>query len=320
VAPDQHGFGLNTTPLLLPYKRERHSADINCKPYLRSSGSAQRGSPDLRTNPMLFSNERAGILPESVERCRLRAALIAKPVGMAFAGTVFFAASVLCTVSAYAAGPAPVDLGIAKYFVILTETGITDVSASAVLGNVGTSPITGAADLLSCTEVTGNILSVDAAGPPPCNRISPASLGRSIGAMETAYTDAASRIPNVTELGAGMIGGLTLSPGTYAWSSDVLINSNLTLMGGRKDVWIFQVAQNVNLANATSILLAGGAKAKNIFWQVAGQVTMGTTSHFQGIVLGKTMIALKTGATITGRLYAQTAVSLEMNMVSKPGG
>jgi hypothetical protein len=98
----------------------------------------------------------------------------------------------------------------------------------------------------------------------------------------------------------------------------VLIPSNITLQGKPKDVWIFQVAQDVNLAAATSVILQGGAKAKNIFWQVAGQVTMGTTSHFEGVILSATQIAMKTGASINGRLYAQTAVTLEMNTVTVP--
>ena len=63
---------------------------------------------------------------------------------------------------------------------------------------------------------------------------------------------------------------------------------------------------------------AVGAKAKNIFWQVAGQVTLGTTSHFEGTILSATQISMKTGASINGRLYAQTAVSLQMNSVNKP--
>jgi hypothetical protein len=272
---------------------------------------------------MRFEIERAGTMPVTVKPCRspARFASPAAPSIAARSMPVFlFAAATLYAQTAAAAGPAPVSLGIAKYFVILSETGIADVSASAITGNVGTSPITGAADHLTCTEVTGHVLSVDAAGPAPCSKASASALTRSIGAMETAYTDAAGRTPDVNELGAGNIGGLTIAPGTYKWTSDVLIGSNVTLSGGPKDVWIFQVAQDVNIANATSVMLAGGAKAKNIFWQVAGTVTMGTTSHFAGVVFGKTMIAMKTGASITGRLYAQTAVTLEMNTVKKPGG
>jgi hypothetical protein len=269
---------------------------------------------------MSLRHDRTGAMPGSVEQSRPPASQSTARIVVRSGAAMLFAASMLCTASAYAAGPALVDLGIAKFFVILTEAGITDVFPSAVFGSVGTSPITGAADLLSCSGVNGRILSVDAAGPAPCSTMHPASLTRSILAMETAYTDAAGRTPDVTDLAGGAIGGLTITPGTYKWTGSVMIGSNVTFAGGHNDVWILQVAQDVDLANATAILLSGGALARNIFWQVAGQVTMGTTSQFEGIVLAKTSISMKTGASITGRLYSQTAVSLEMNAVNKPGG
>ena len=64
--------------------------------------------------------------------------------------------------------------------------------------------------------------------------------------------------------------------------------------------------------------LSGGAQAKNIFWQVAGEVTMGTTAHFEGIIMSKTGITLRTGASLNGRALAQTAVILDGNVVTKP--
>ena len=64
--------------------------------------------------------------------------------------------------------------------------------------------------------------------------------------------------------------------------------------------------------------LAGGAQAKNIFWQVAGGVTIGTTAHFEGVALSQTIIAVNTGASVNGRLLAQTAVTLQMNAVTQP--
>ena len=110
-------------------------------------------------------------------------------------------------------GPSPVVLGTAGDFVILTKAGITDVPASKVTGDVGTSPITGAADLLTCTEVTGIIYSVNAAGPNPCRVVYAARLTTAVLDMQTAYTDAAGRpTPDFTELGRGNIGGMTLWP------------------------------------------------------------------------------------------------------------
>src|ERR1700689_3969840 len=216
-------------------------------------------------------------------------------------------------------GQKAVDLGGAGIFAILSKSGITDVFASTITGDVGASPITGAAIHLTCTEVTGIIYSVNAAGPLPCRVTDPSLLTTAVGNMQTAYTDAAGRTnPNFTNLGAGQIGGLTLVPGLYKWTTSVLISTNVTLSGGANDVWIFQIAGKLTQANATKMILKGGALPKNIFWQTSGAVSIGTTAHFEGVLLAKTMIALKTGASANGRLLAQTAVTLEQNAVTQP--
>lgn len=217
-------------------------------------------------------------------------------------------------------GQAPVRLGASGSFAILTKSGITDVFASVINGDVGASPITGAAIGLTCGEVkTGTIYSVDAAGPLPCTVSNATLLTSAVGDMETAYTDAAGRTsPSFTELGAGEIGGLTLTPGLYKWGTGVLISNDVTLSGGPNDVWIFQIAGTMTQANATRVTLAGGALAKNVFWQAAGAVAIGTTAHFEGVMLAKTMIAVNTGASANGRLLAQTAVTLQQNAVAQP--
>lgn len=215
---------------------------------------------------------------------------------------------------------APVNLRSAGSFALLTKTGITNVYASVINGDVGTSPITGAAIGLTCGEIpTGKLYTVDAAGPLPCSITDATFLTMAVGDMETAYTDAAGRVlPDFTELGSGEIGGQTLVPGLYKWGSDVTISTDVTLAGGPTDVWIFQIAGQINQASATRVNLTGGALAKNVFWQAAGAVSIGTTAHFEGIVLAKTMVAAKTGATVNGRLLAQTAVTLQKNTVTEP--
>jgi Ice-binding-like len=214
---------------------------------------------------------------------------------------------------------AAVRLGTAGNFAILSKSGITDVYASAITGNVGTSPITGAAMRLTCGEVTGKIYVVDAAGPLPCALNDATTLTAAIGDMETAYVDAKGRVsPGFVELGAGEIGGLTLAPGLYKWGTGLKISTDVTLTGGANDVWIFQVAGTMKQASSTRVTLTGGAQAKNIFWQVAGTVTIGTTAHLEGVVLAKTLIAVNTGASVNGRLLAQTAVTLQMNAVTQP--
>ncbi|MEP7192824.1 MAG: ice-binding family protein [Actinomycetota bacterium] len=212
---------------------------------------------------------------------------------------------------------APVNLGAASSFAILTGSGITDVYASRITGNVGASPITGDAIGLTCPEVTGMIYSVNAGGPLACRVTNAAALTAAVGDEESAYTDAAGRTsPDFVNLGAGQIGGRTLAPGLYKWSTGVSISADVTLTGGPNDVWIFQIAGPLTQASATTVRLAGGAQARNIFWQSAGAVTLGTGAHSEGTILAKTMIALNTGASTNGRLLAQTAVTLQQNRVT----
>ena len=213
---------------------------------------------------------------------------------------------------------APVNLGSAGSFTILSKSGITDVAPSPIVGDVGTSPISGTALLLTCPEVTGRIVVVDAAGPP-CAINDATTLTAAVRDMETAYTDAAGRTsPDFTELGAGEIGGMTLAPGLYKWGTGLSISTDVTLSGGPDAVWIFQVAGTLKGANGKRVTLAGGAQAKNIFWQVGDSVTIGTTAHFEGVVLGKALIAVNTGASATSRLLAQTAVTLQQSAITQP--
>lgn len=212
-----------------------------------------------------------------------------------------------------------VYLGLSGEYAILSKSGVTDVFPSVITGDVGASPITGAAILVTCTEVAGAIYSVNAAGPLPCRLTNASRLTTSISNMQTAYTDAAGRSnPNFLNLGAGNIGGKTLKAGLYKFTTALIIPTDITISGSATDVWIFQVAGTLKMSSAVRITLAGGALAKNIFWQTSGDVTLGTTSHFEGIILSKTGINLQTGASINGRLLAQTAVTLQKSTVVRP--
>lgn len=215
---------------------------------------------------------------------------------------------------------APVKLGSAGTFAVLSKAGVTNVYASVIKGDVGASPITGAAIHLTCGEIAAGIIyAVDAAGPLPCSVTAATLLTSAVSDMETAYTDAAGRVlPDFTELGSGEIGGKTLVPGLYKWGTGVKISKDVTLAGSSTSVWIFQIAGGIEQASATRVNLTGGALAKNVFWQAADVVSIGTTAHFEGVVLAKTMVAVKTGASVNGRLMAQTAVTLEKNSVTQP--
>ena len=220
-------------------------------------------------------------------------------------------------------GPAPVLLRASGGYAILAKSAITNVPTSAVTGNLGISPaaasyitgfaLTRAGTKWTSPQVVGSVFAADNDAPTPSN------LTTAISNMETAYTDAAGRpTPTSLDLGAGSIGGLTLAPGLYKWSSAVTIPTDVVISGTRNDTWIFQISGDLTMSSARRMNLVGGARAKNIVWQVAGAVNFGTTSHAEGVVLSKTAITLATGASINGRLLAQTAVNIAGSAVKVP--
>lgn len=227
------------------------------------------------------------------------------------------------TTTAASESPGAVELGSAGNYVILAKTAITNVSTSEITGDLGLSPaatsyitgfsLTNLTGYATSAQVTGNIYAADMADPTPIN------LTIAVENMITAYNDAAGRVnPDFVELGTGNIGGKTLVAGLYKWTNTVTVPGDITISGDANDVWIFQIDQNLSVSNGVNVTLTGGAQARNIFWQVAGEATFGTTSHFEGIILSMTGITFQTGASFKGRALAQTAVVLDGNTVVLP--
>ncbi|MBN2600460.1 MAG: DUF3494 domain-containing protein [Candidatus Marinimicrobia bacterium] len=240
--------------------------------------------------------------------------------------TVMLTIVFLSTVAMSVSSPSPVNLGTAGDFVILTKTGISNTGTTAIVGDIGVSPesataITGLGLIMdpsgtfsTSSLLTGNIYAADYTDPTPTK------MTTAIGDFEIAYTDAAGRVsPDYIELYTGDLTGQTLTPGLYKWGTAVLVSEGgVTISGTATDVWIFQIAQNLTLSNGAMVHLTGGAQSSNIFWQVAGQVTIGTTAAMRGIILCQTLIEMQTGASLNGgRALAKTAVTLDANAVSE---
>ena len=224
-------------------------------------------------------------------------------------------------------GPLPINLGTASDFSILTKSGISTTGVTLVNGNIGVSPV-------AATAITGFGLIMDSSNefsktPIVTGRVyastysapTPAKMTTAVSDMETAFTTANNLVTPAPIVGlyAGDISGRILPAGLYKWGTGVLItNAGVTLTGGANDVWVFQIAQNLTVDNSAKITLIGGAQAKNIFWIVTGQATLGTNVDFSGNILSKTLISLNTGAKVTGKLLAQTAVTLNASTVIQP--
>jgi hypothetical protein len=224
-------------------------------------------------------------------------------------------------------GAGKVPLGTAGDYVVLAKSGITNVPTSDITGDLGISPaaatfITGlslsadATNVFSrAAQVTGKLYASNYALPTPSN------LGTAIGDMERAYNDAAGRATSdASKLnlgGSSGIAGMTLTPGTYTWTVDIYWATDIFLRGNRCDVFIMQTSKNLIAANAARVVLLGGVQAANVFWQVAGNVRIGTTAHMEGSIISKTDVTFETGSSLNGLILSQTLVALQKNTIVK---
>jgi len=206
------------------------------------------------------------------------------------------------------AGHATVELASTSNYVVLAGATVTSTGATRITGDLGLSPgsaVTGFPPGL----LTGTLHIAD----PSADQ---AKLDLTI-----AYNDAAGRTLAPVSL-SGNIGGMTLSPGLYKSTSGLEISSgDLTLdaRGNGNSVWIFQMASTLTTTSGRKVILSGGAKAANIFWQVGTSATLGTTSVFKGTIMADQSITLTTGASLEGRAFARIgAVTLDGNTIVSP--
>jgi hypothetical protein len=218
---------------------------------------------------------------------------------------------------------ARVELGTAADFVILAEAGITNVVGSHITGDMGVSPIAG-------TSMTGFGLIMDSSDEfSTSSEVSGNIYAPGYGGDKLiAYNDAAARVTtdvdpdNADHLflnhGAGEIGGKTLTPGVYTFSTDVTISGgDLTFTGSATDVFIIKTTGSVIQAANKKVILTGDVLAENIFWQVAQKVNVGAGAHMQGTLLVATTVTFITGSTLYGRILSATAVILQKNEITK---
>src|SRR5207302_3835585 len=180
-------------------------------------------------------------------------------------------------------GQAAVALGASGSFAVLAGSTVTSSGATTVNGDLGVSPgtaVTGFPPGL----INGTIHAADTAAAQ-------AELD-----LTTAFNDAAGRSVGAVTV-AGNLGGLTLTPGLYKSTSSLEISSgDLTLdaQGDATAIFIFQIASTLTTTVGRQVVLSGGAKAANIYWQVGSSATLGTISVVKGNILALASITLQT--------------------------
>jgi hypothetical protein len=220
----------------------------------------------------------------------------------------------------------PVDIGSACNYAILAKSGISTMPDSAVIGDIGASPIDSTAisgfnltldsstQYATSSQVTGKAFASDYSGPTPVD------LTTAVSDMEAAYTNAAARPttdPTKLNVEGGIIGGQILTPGVYTFTVGININSDITIEGGVDDVFVIKTTTTLIQAANTQVILSGCVQAKNIFWQVGSIASIGANASMQGILLVKEKADFISGSSLVGSVLAQTAVNLDKATITQ---
>lgn len=199
-------------------------------------------------------------------------------------------------------------LGGTENFAVLAGAAVTNTGATTIVGDLGLSPGTSVAGfppgILNGTLRVNDVLATQA------------KLD-----LTTAYNEAAGRISKDMVSLSGNIGGLTLTPGLYRSTSALEISSgNVTFdaLGKSDAVFILQIASTFTTTPGRQVVLAGGAKAANIYWQVSSSASFGTTTVMKGTILAMESITFDTGAMLEGKALARDgAITLDANSIVK---
>lgn len=199
------------------------------------------------------------------------------------------------------------SLGLAREFAVLGGSTVTSTGQTIVTGDLGVSPGTAITGFPPGTKLRAVLHAGDEAATQA--QVDTAAAYSKLGkqACTTTYT-----VP--TDLG-----GMTLPPGVYCFSSSAQLTGALTLdgVGNPNAVWVFKIGSTLTTASGSSVALANSAQQSNVFWQVGSSATLGTGTAFLGNILALASITLNTNSTLQGRALAQNgAVTLDANAVS----
>jgi len=214
-------------------------------------------------------------------------------------------AALLCWSTPASAQTAP-SLGSAQSYAVLGGSTVTNTGTTTVTGDLGVSPGTAVTGFPPGLVVSGTIHAADASALAAQNSVT------------TAYNSLVSQACT-QDLTGQDLGGKTLTPGVYCFSTSAQLTGTLTLnaQGNANAVFIFKTGSTLTTASSSSVVMTNGGTPCNVFWQVGSSATLGTATSFGGNILALTSITATTGATITGRALARNgAVTLDTNTIT----
>ncbi len=218
-----------------------------------------------------------------------------------FLKAVLLAALVACVTNR--AQAQAIVMGMSNSFGILSGSSVTASASPGVeTGDVGVSP--GSAITLGGMVVTGGVFS----------SVPPATTGHADA--QTAYNQMmALPVTPVVGVLSGDLGGKTLAPGVYSYSSSAQLTGVLTLSG--QGQYVFQIGSTLTTASGSNINLINGANASNVFFAVGSSATLGTGTTFNGTIISLASGTMTTGSTLNGHFIALTgAETFDANAIT----
>ncbi len=216
----------------------------------------------------------------------------------ATSGTVSGFANVTVS-SSVSVGP---SFATAAAYAVLGSTAVSCVGVSSVAGNVGVAP----AGSVSGFPAPCVILAPGTPNP----HINDASATTAQADVTPAYNSLAG-MPCGTALTGFDLGGMTLAPGVYCFTSSAQLTGNLTLAGPANGLWVFQIASALTTGTSSQVNLSGGAQAKNVFWQVGTSATIGQTTIFRGNIVAAVSITMVQGSSLVGRALSKAGITMD---------
>jgi ice-binding like protein len=221
---------------------------------------------------------------------------------------VSVAASLSAYVSAASLAPAAPSLGRASSFAVLGGSTVTNTGATKITGDVGVSS--------PGVSVTGFPPGTTGGG---AQHVGDPAANQAQRDAQTAYAALAGQACSTPFTGQDL-GGKSLSPGVYCFTSSAQLTGQLVLdaRGNANGVWVFQIASTLTTATSASVVMSKSGRAGNVFWQVGSAATLGTGTAFAGNILAYSSITMNTGAGLSGRALARAAVTMDSNNMHVP--